>query len=265
MSSKQVLIQSGKNNLFGFILESGSKKSSNRAVLIVHPFAEEKKSSQKIIVDTARAISEKGYLVLIIDLFACGESEGQFVNVNLGVWKQNIIDSVQFLQDVYGIHEIELLGIRLGGFLVTQASQEIKRIKRLVLIEPIFQTNKYLHKALRQKLIKELHTNGVVKSNRDKLIQMVQEENSFIDFDGYKIGGALVQNMKEHDGSTNLPQNIDIAIFNITRKDRVSQYFLETLKKYPQAKLSYVKMPQFWNKIKQVDYKELLGQVAALY
>ena len=60
------------------------------AFIYVHPFAEEMNRSRRVVTLQARQFAENGYAVLIIDLFGCGDSTGEFADATWEIWKADL-------------------------------------------------------------------------------------------------------------------------------------------------------------------------------
>jgi len=86
------------------------------AFLYVHPFAEEMNKSRRMAVLQAKALADAGFGVLQIDLFGCGDSNGDFADARWDIWKDDLAAASQWLQERSG--QIPgLWGLRLGALL----------------------------------------------------------------------------------------------------------------------------------------------------
>ena len=104
---KQVFFKSNGFNLFSVFYEpeSFSSSLSRKAYIICHPFAEEKKSSHRILVELAHALVKKGFFVLLFDLRGCGDSEGDDSDITISAWQQDIKNAISYLKTEHLIKE----------------------------------------------------------------------------------------------------------------------------------------------------------------
>jgi exosortase A-associated hydrolase 2 len=85
-------------------------------LLYVHPFLEEAEVSRPVIAAVARAMAKLGYGVLMVDLYGCGDSEGEFRDARWETWREDLTLGVQWLRD-RNVPRVGLWGLRLGGLL----------------------------------------------------------------------------------------------------------------------------------------------------
>lgn len=83
-------------------------------VLYIHPFAGEMASSRNVIAAISRELASAGFGVLSIDLFGCGDSNGDFREARWEIWRDDLATAVRWLQE-QGRERISLWGLRLGA------------------------------------------------------------------------------------------------------------------------------------------------------
>ena len=133
----------------------------------------------------------------------------------------------------------------------------------LIWIEPILNPIDYLRKSLRHKLMKELCTDGVVASNRDVLLQNLQE-NASVDFDGYEIGSGLFRDLVEKQNSSPIfpiSSTSPTLTVSISMTGKTTKVVQEICSLYPNMKQTTIKMELFWNKVDDVDSDELVSKI----
>lgn len=59
-------------------------------VLYVHPFAEELNKSRRMAAIGAQAFAQRGWVVMQVDLFGCGDSAGDFGHASWAAWLDDI-------------------------------------------------------------------------------------------------------------------------------------------------------------------------------
>ena len=106
--------ESGGEPLHG-VLHVASEPAS-RALVLCHPFAEEKKCAHRTMVEAARAIAEAGIAVLRFDHRGCGDSPGSFGACDVHDWRADIRGALECAARETGA-TAGLLGLRLGATL----------------------------------------------------------------------------------------------------------------------------------------------------
>ena len=250
--------------LFGMLFTPDDIPKRETAFLIIHPFAEEKKSAQRTLVDLARNLSSNGIPVLMFDLQGCGDSEGDFGSIDLNNWLNNINSAVNYLKQTVAVESIGVIGVRFGCYLSLLYEDLWGGITESFLIEPILTPIEYLRKSLRQKLIKELYTSGETTSSRSQLLQDLQLEKS-IDFDGYEVSGSLYRSLVEFQNKTDLrlilEKSNSIVIISIGSRGGNFKTIQDIcgLNRYIVHKT--IEMEPFWTKIEEVNTLELISYI----
>ncbi|MCF8107514.1 MAG: hydrolase 2, exosortase A system-associated [Desulfohalobiaceae bacterium] len=123
--------------LFGLEVASAERSWLKGGLLFVHPFAEEKNKSQRMAALQARMLAENGFVVLLLDLFGCGESEGDMAEASWDLWLEDLALGRAWLEErVRG--PITLWGLRLGGLLaVDYAASAAGTFQGIVLWNPV--------------------------------------------------------------------------------------------------------------------------------
>jgi len=90
-------------------------------VLYVHPFAEEMNKTRRMAALQARALAERGYGVLQIDLKGCGDSSGEFGDASWADWLADLQAGLRWLRARSAV-PITLWGMRAGCLLASEAA-----------------------------------------------------------------------------------------------------------------------------------------------
>lgn len=85
-------------------------------ILYVHPFAEELNRSRRMAALQSRQFAARGFAVLQIDLFGCGDSCGDFNAARWDLWKRDLSTALAWLAE-RSSGPLQLWGLRLGGLL----------------------------------------------------------------------------------------------------------------------------------------------------
>lgn len=167
-------------------------------IVIVPPFAEEMNKSRKACSDFARQLAmteSSSTAVYLIDLFGCGDSEGEFCDASWGTWRQNIIDLVTLLSEENPQADCVLLGLRLGASLALSCAIEELANKEptLVFWQPVLNGKQYVNQFLRMKIAASMIT-----SNKVTMTQLRAElaQEHIIEVSGYALSSLLVDSIE---------------------------------------------------------------------
>jgi exosortase A-associated hydrolase 2 len=106
-------------------------------VIYLHPFAEELNHSRHLISTLSRQLSKSGLGVLMVDLYGCGESAGDFAEARWEIWKQDVAAAMRWLHE-HGRKRVGLWGLRMGALLAMDvAASGPATYDRIVLWQPV--------------------------------------------------------------------------------------------------------------------------------
>lgn len=195
MVESSVTWDSGGRQIIGFLQEPSPSVAAKGTWLVCHPIFEERKAAQRILVETGRALTAEGWVVLHFDYRGCGDSEGAFECFSVSDWREDIRIASAWLAARYSGLSRGILGLRLGGTLAwVEAATSDSPFTRAVLWSPILHGQEYLAAELRRKLMKEMLTFGAGRATRDEWIRQLREGQS-VDFDGYCVTPTLERDL----------------------------------------------------------------------
>ena len=213
MNETAFFFKNNTQNIFS-VLHTPKETSSKVGWVLCHPFAEEKLWSHRVFVSLARFLSKRGCFVLRFDYRGHGDSDGEFQDISLDDQLSDIYKAVDTLTDKYpDINEIGLIGLRYGATLASIAAESNKKIKNLVLWDPILNLEDYLQELLRVNLTTQMVLHGKIISNRDELTKQILSGES-VNIDGYEISKSLYQSAKNinlNQLKKNFPVNVKLS------------------------------------------------------
>jgi exosortase A-associated hydrolase 2 len=162
------------------------------SVLYVHPYAEEMNKSRRMVAEQARALAALGYNVLLMDLFGCGDSCGDFGDARWEIWKSDIAAAEKWLAEKSDT-PLFLWGIRLGAILALEYAKEFSvKIRQIILWQPVVNTKSYLTQLFRLRLANDmLSADGKTQTS----IQAIREtllSGQTVEIAGYEQSPAMV-------------------------------------------------------------------------
>jgi len=159
------------------------------AVLYVHPFAEEMNRSRRMAALQARALAARGYGVLQLDLYGCGDSSGDFGDARWAIWKTDIAAGAAWLQRRLE-RPLTLWGLRLGALLALDYAREAPEPPQaLILWQPVLNGATYLTQFLRLRVAGAMLDEGA-KTSTGALRQALQDGET-LEIAGYDLAPEL--------------------------------------------------------------------------
>ena len=117
-------------NLAYVFHDAGSKK----IVVMAHGFRGSKLGPQRLFVDLARKLAEKGISSLRFDQYGCGDSEGDYSEISFMDW----VKSIKYFVEKYSMNgcQVVLFGQSMGGAASFVAASEISGINSIAAWAP---------------------------------------------------------------------------------------------------------------------------------
>ncbi|WP_426194707.1 hydrolase 2, exosortase A system-associated [Massilia sp. DWR3-1-1] len=161
------------------------------AILYVHPFAEEMNRSRRMVGLQARQMAAMGYGVLLLDLFGCGDSSGDFGDADWQIWKRDIARGEAWLRERLD-QPITLWGLRLGGLLALDYARNASSdIGGIVLWQPVSNGAAYLTQFLRLRLANALFGGNEARLESTDLLRQSLLSGETIEVVGYDLAPGL--------------------------------------------------------------------------
>jgi exosortase A-associated hydrolase 2 len=143
--------------------------ASTRGMLYVHAFGEEMNKSRRMAAMQSRRLAASGYSVLQIDLYGCGDSDGEFLDARWEIWKDDVRAALAWLRE-RAPGGIGLWGARLGGSLAVEVARDSgSSIEELLLWQPVVAGDAFLTQFLRLHLAAQMLSEGAASTGVHKL------------------------------------------------------------------------------------------------
>jgi exosortase A-associated hydrolase 2 len=166
-------------------------------VLFFPPFAEEMNKSRRTVALTAQRLASIGYVVLIVDPFGTGDSEGEFADARWEIWREDMFAAMQWLRS-QGIERLNFWALRLGALLaIDTAPRSPLPLDRLALWAPVSDGGRFMAQFIRLKIAAGMLAGaGPAKTEQ---LRDVLERNGSLEIAGYRLSSALVQSIERMD------------------------------------------------------------------
>ncbi len=152
MGASPCILAGSAGPLFAIhITPENAELRRQEGVLYLPPFAEEMNRCRPMASMLARFLAERGFGVLILDLFGTGDSGGNFEDARWEAWRGDAEAAVLWMA-AQGYRRISLVGLRLGACLALQTATAPGMndlLSRIVLWQPVTQGETFLNQFLR--------------------------------------------------------------------------------------------------------------------
>ena len=189
------------------------------AFIYVHPFAEEMNRSRRVVALQARQFAEKGYGVLIIDLFGCGDSTGEFAEATWEIWNADLAIAEKWLHQRLQTR-ISLWGLRLGALLAMDFARCAQnQITSIILWQPVISGKSFMTQFLRLRAARDMlsdeQKSGRISTTTNAM-RSAMLAGETLEIAGYDISPALGSAIDALDANTLWVNTAPIHWFDIT-------------------------------------------------
>ncbi len=160
------------------------------AMLYIHPFAEEMNKSRRMAALQARSLAGNGWSVLQLDLFGCGDSDGDFGDADWITWVGDVGEAAAWLEAQVGARP-SLWGLRAGCLLVAQAARTMSAAPDMLLWQPVLSGRNYLRQFLRVKLAGQMIADDYRARATLEQLQARLRAGETLEIGGYALSPAL--------------------------------------------------------------------------
>lgn len=161
------------------------------AVLFIAPFAEEMNKSRRMFSLQARRLAQQGFAVLILDLYGCGDSDGELKDASWMQWKDDLDVAFSWLRQRCDA-PVSLLGLRLGALLALDFIRDTEHeIHQIILWQPVLNGQQFLTQFFRLKLANEILNGSNEQSGGTPSIRQQLNDGGIVEVAGYEISSRL--------------------------------------------------------------------------
>jgi pimeloyl-ACP methyl ester carboxylesterase len=140
-----IYFDSDGHSLFGWFQGPPAHSMADVGLVICKPFGYEAICAHRSLRAFADAAAAVGVPTLRVDYLGTGDSAPLDPDADqLQVWTRDVIAAVSELRRRTGVHQVCLLGVRLGAVLATLAAAEFAVPTPLILIAPVLSGRRYL-------------------------------------------------------------------------------------------------------------------------
>lgn len=190
-----------------------------QAVLYVPAFAEEMNKARRMVALQARALADKGYAVLVLDLLGTGDSAGDFAEASWEVWLSNLACGIAWLK-AQGIVQVDLWGLRTGALLAMDfVNRYPGKIARLLLWQPVLNGDSFVTQFLRLRVAASMMNNDMPKEKTSDLKKRLLDGQA-IEVAGYGLNPELMNPLMTLRADQLSLKNIkEVALFEVVASE----------------------------------------------
>lgn len=185
-----LFIPSANGNLFALHFSPGDGVAK-KCIVHIPAFAEEMNKSRHLVSTQARRFAEQGYSVLVLDLFATGDSQGEFAEATWENWLQSIAAALGWLEK-HEPESISFWGVRTGCLLALDFLQQNNdSVDQLICWQPVLNGELFIMQFLRLRIAAlMMDSTGEKETTADLRKQLLAGES--VEVAGYLLNPQLV-------------------------------------------------------------------------
>jgi exosortase A-associated hydrolase 2 len=126
------------------------------AVVMCHPYGEEKQLSYPVLVGFARQLAADGFPALRFDARGYGDSTGELEDASVETQVADTLAAARLARERLGVERVVLLGLRFGGLIAALAAERDAACAGLVLWSPTVSGSQYVDDLIRKRLFAEV-------------------------------------------------------------------------------------------------------------
>lgn len=264
LPAKPFFLDASPGSRFCLYYASNPAVECRGAIIYVHPFGEEMNKARRMAALQARTLSERGFAVLQIDLFGCGDSAGEFRDARWEIWKTDLIAAKKWLDAQHTV-PISLWGLRLGALLALDFARTAESgVNRLLLWQPVLRGELFMTQFLRLRLAEEMLTLPEGKSAGTHELRNACKRGEILEIAGYEIAPELIVSIDSLDACKWEMGKKTIHWFEITSKpgQLMGPARAQIVSEWSQAgvalQVQYVQSLPFWATQEICENRELL-------
>ena len=168
------------------------------ALLFVPPFAEEMNRARRMVVLQARRLANRGFHVLLLDLYGTGDSAGDFGEATWEGWLADVGRAKAWLSQQSGL-PVDLWGLRTGCLLAAELQrQNEEKPSRLLFWQPVANGQLFLTQFLRLKIAAAMAAGGegaAEKGPSTKALRQGLLDGKALEVAGYDISPGVARGL----------------------------------------------------------------------
>ena len=175
-----------------------AERAHGGGIVYVHAFAEEMNKSRRVAALQARALAERGWVVLQIDLFGCGDSAADLGDATWERWIDDVCEAASWLRQRTS-QPPALWGLRTGCLLAANAAARMDTAPDLLFWQPVLAGSGYLQQFLRLRSASGIVSQASAQSESTESLRERLAQGETIHVAGYALSPALAASLGRAD------------------------------------------------------------------
>jgi len=218
--------------------------------------------SRRMAALQARAFAARGYNVLQLDLYGCGDSGGDFGAARWDLWKEDIALAVDWLRR-HAEAPIHLWGLRLGALLALDyARRGGQSFAGLLLWQPVVSGAQFMTQFLRLRVAGEMLAGGDAGNGTDQLRAQLRSGKT-LEVAGYELAPQLASAIERLELAALAPRNVPARWFEVNAEVKPSPGLQRAARAWSAAgaevHLHAVRGEPFWSSVEITECAELIA------
>ena len=234
-------------------------------IVYLHPFAEEMNKSRRMAALQSRMLAARGFAVLQIDLFGCGDSSGDFGDASWEIWQHDVALAVQWLRQRVG-GSVALWGLRLGALLALDSARLCDPAPdRFVLWQPVISGESFVTQFLRLRVATEMIADGAAQTSTQDLRNALSA-GGVLEIAGYDLTRKLTNSIDGLKLAELAPRDATVHWFEVVADTNgslspASRRVAESwIARGVEANIHAIAGEPFWNTIEITECPALLAE-----
>ena len=173
-----------------FCLYHPPQGAARGMVLHLPAHGEEMNKSRRMVARQSRLLAQHGIGVLQLDLYGCGDSEGDAGDARWDIWRADAECALDWLRTQADIPPT-LWGLRLGALLALDVARNRRDLGSLLLWQPVTDGAAYLTQFLRLKLAADMLAAGKGEAGGVDALRRRLAEGANLEIAGHALTPAL--------------------------------------------------------------------------
>ncbi len=273
-------LATGDGQRYCLYYPAASGSVCQHAVVFVPPFGDEMNKSRRMLALQAQALARSGVAVLSMDLYGCGDSDGELRDASWDGWKADLAVACDWLSARTNV-PVSLLALRLGAllaldFLADQTDpvgplRLLSPIKQLVLWQPVMNGAQFLNQFFRLRLASDMLSGKVAAGGATAALRQSLQGGETLEIAGYEISSQLALPLDLLDAGMFTPLPCPVHWFEIlpgagadlgAAKMKIAQQWTRDA---VELHLSLLAGPPFWDAQEISICPELLVRTVQLF
>jgi len=237
------------------------------ALVFVHAFCEEMNKSRHVVTAQCRALAGLGFAVQTVDLYGCGDSDGELGRATWELWGEDLRNVTAGLSRRTG-HPVMPWGMRAGALLAAELTSTSDSVAdTLLLWQPVMRGEQHLKEFLRLRTTEAMLTAADEGVTLRALQERLEQEET-IEISGYALPSSIAQRLGRAELLEWIRPGVEVIWLDVAR-DRNSPLSpaLERARERLESNGCRIQMlrvagPAFWRTVELEQAPELVGETS---